>query len=69
MEKINWSEKLTNEEVLEPKGEKRTLLNNILRRKTNWIRDILRRYCPHHDAIEGKMTEVKEVGRKKNTAA
>ena len=37
MEKIKLSEKVTNEQVLEPIGEKRTLLNNILRRKVNWI--------------------------------
>ena len=43
MEKINWSEKVTNEQVLEHIGEKRTLLNNILRRKANWIGHILRR--------------------------
>ena len=29
MEKIKWSEKITNEEVLECTGEKKTLLNNI----------------------------------------
>jgi hypothetical protein len=33
MEKIKWSGKITNEQVLERKGEKRTLLNNILSRK------------------------------------
>ena len=38
MEKIKWAEKVTNEE-----GEKRTLLNKILRRKANWIGHILRR--------------------------
>ena len=36
MEKIKWSEKLANE-VLKHIGEKRTLLNNILDRKVNWI--------------------------------
>ena len=35
MEKIKWPEKVTNEQVLERIGEKRTLLNNILRRKAN----------------------------------
>ena len=35
MEKIKWSVKVTNEEVLERIGEKRTLLNNILRRIEN----------------------------------
>ena len=29
-DKIKWSEKVTNEQVLEHIGEKRTLLNNIL---------------------------------------
>ena len=46
-------------------GEKRTLLNNILRRKANWIGHILRRNCLLHDAIEGQMTEVKGVGRRR----
>jgi hypothetical protein len=35
MEKIKWSEKVTLEQVLDRIGEKRTLLNNILRRKAN----------------------------------
>jgi hypothetical protein len=43
MEKITWSEKVTNEQVLELIGEKRTILNYILRRKANWIGHILRR--------------------------
>ena len=35
MEKIKWSEKVTDEQVLGRIAEKRTLLNNILRRKVN----------------------------------
>jgi hypothetical protein len=65
MEKIKWSEKITNEQVLGRIGEKRTLINNILRRKANWIGHILRRNCLLHDAIEGQMTEVKGVGRRR----
>ena len=34
MEDIKCSEKVTNEQVLERIGEKRTLVNNILRRKS-----------------------------------
>ena len=64
MEKIIRSQKVTNEQVLGRIGEKRTLLNNILRRKANWIGHILRRNCLLHDAIEGQMTEVKGVGRR-----
>ena len=62
MEKIKWSEKVTNEQVLDLTGEKRTLMNNTLRRKANWIVYILRRNCLLHDTIEEQMTEVKGVG-------
>ena len=47
--------KVTNELVKKRIGEKRTLLNNILRRKANLIGHILRRNCLLHDAIEGRM--------------
>jgi hypothetical protein len=53
MKKIRCSEKVTNEEVLEYVGEKRTLLNTILPRKFNWIGHILRRNCLLHNVIEG----------------
>ena len=65
MEKIKWSEKVTNEHVLERIEEKRTILNNILRRRANWIGHILRRNCLLHDVSEGQMTEVKGVGRRR----
>ena len=65
MGKIKWSEKVTNEQVFERIGEKRILLNNILRRKANWIGHILRRNCLHQDAIDEQMTEVKRVGRRR----
>ena len=51
MEKIKWSEKVTNEQVLE-------LLNEV-----NWIGHILKRNCLLYDAIEGEMMELKGVGR------
>jgi hypothetical protein len=54
VEKIKWSEKVTNELVLERIGEKRTLLNNILRRKANLIGHILRRnYLLHVPLRDG----------------
>ena len=64
MEEINWSEKVTNEQILEPIGVEKTLLNNILVRKANWIDHIPRRNCLLHDVIEGQMTKVKGVGRR-----
>ena len=42
MKEIKWPEKVTIEQVLDFIGEKRILLNNILRRKSNWIGHILR---------------------------
>ena len=42
MVKVKWSEIVTNKDVLERIREK-TLLNNILRGKANWIGHILRR--------------------------
>ena len=47
-----FRKKLTNELVLERLGEKRTLLNNILRRKANWICHILNRNFLLNDAIK-----------------
>ena len=52
IEKIKWPEKVTNQAIVECIGEKRTLLNNIVRRKANWVGHILRRNCLLHDAIE-----------------
>jgi hypothetical protein len=37
MEKIKWLEKVTNEDVIERIGEKRTLLNNIMTVNVNWL--------------------------------
>jgi hypothetical protein len=62
MEKIKWSEKVTNEQVLERKEEKKTLLYNKLRRRVNWIGHILRRNCHLHDVIDVGS------GKKMNTA-
>ena len=63
MEKIKWPEKVTSEEVLECIVKKRTIVNNILRRKVNWIGRTLRRNVLLCDVIGGLMTEVKSVGR------
>ena len=60
-----WSEKATNEQVLECIGVKRTLINYILCRKDNWIGQTLRRNCLLHNATEGQMMEVKGVGRRR----
>ena len=68
MEKIKWPEKVTNELVFECIGEKRTLLNNILRRKTNWTGHILQRNCLLHGAIEVSDNRSERSRKKKNTS-
>ena len=65
MEKIKWSEKVTNEQVIECIGGKRTLLSNILRTKVNWIGHILKRNYLLYNDIEGQITELKGVGRRR----
>ena len=42
-----------------------TLLSNILSRKANWIGHILIGNCLLHDAIEGQITEMTGVGRRR----
>ena len=64
-EKIKWSEKITNAQVLQRIRENRTLLNNILCLKANWIGHILRRNCLFHDAIQGQMTDAKGIERRR----
>ena len=61
MEKINWLEKVNIEEFM----YKRTLLNNIIRRKDYYVGHILRRNCFLHNAIEGRIMDVKRVGRRR----
>ena len=67
MKKLKWQEKVTNDQVLDRIGDKRTPINNILRRKANWIGHFLRRNCILHDGIEGQMTEVKGVRKRRRT--
>ena len=62
-----WPEKVTNEDVLERIGEKKTLLSNILDRKINWISHILKRNCLF--IVHWRMDYRSERTRKvKNTA-
>ena len=53
-EKMKGSEKVTNDEVLERIGEKRTHLNNIISRKASWIGQILRRNFLLHESLKDR---------------
>ena len=45
MEKISWTDHVRNEEVLLRVNEQRNILQEIRKRKANWIGYILRRIC------------------------
>jgi hypothetical protein len=70
MEKISWTDRVRNEEVLHRVKEERNIVHTIKRRKVNWVGHILRRNCLLKHVIEGKlegrieMTERRERRRK-----
>jgi len=65
MEKISWTDYVRNEVFLRVK-EQRNILNEIRKRKANWICHILRRNCLLQRVTEGKIQGVIEVtGRRR----
>jgi hypothetical protein len=64
MEKISWTDRVRNEEVLHRVKEERNILHTIKRRKANWIGHMLRRNCLLKHVIEGKLEEnIEMTGR------
>jgi hypothetical protein len=61
MEKISWTDRVGNEEVLHRVKEERNVLHTIKRRKANWIGHILRRTCLLKYVIEGKLDRRMEM--------
>jgi len=55
MEKISWTNRVRNEEVLLIVKEQRNILHEISKRKANWIGYILGRNCLLQWVIEGKI--------------
>jgi hypothetical protein len=67
MEKISWTDRVRNEEVLHRVKEERNILHTrtIKRRKANWIGHILRRNCLLKHVIEGKFEgRIEMTGRR-----
>jgi len=65
MEKIRWTDHVSNEEVLLRVKEQRNILHEISKRKSNWIGHILRRNCLLQRVIEGKIKGgIKITGRR-----
>jgi len=55
MEKIIWTARVRNEEVLLRVKEQRIILHEILKRKANWIGHILHRNCLLQRVVEEKI--------------
>ena len=65
MEKIGWTDHVRNEEVLLRVNKQRNILEEIRKRKANWIGHILRRNCLLKQVIEGKIKGEMEVARRR----
>jgi hypothetical protein len=63
-EKISWTDRVRNEEVLHRVKEERKIIHTVKRRKANWIGHILRRNCLLKHVIDRK-TEVKRRQRRR----
>jgi hypothetical protein len=61
MDKISWTDRVRNEEVLHRVKEERNIVHTIKRRKANWIGHILRRNCLLKHVIEGKLEGRREM--------
>jgi hypothetical protein len=65
MEKISWTDRVRNEEVLHRVKEDRNVLRTVKRRKANWIGHILRRNCLLKQVIGGKLEGMIETIRRR----
>jgi len=65
VEKISWTERVTNEEVLRRVGEKRTMVDTVWKRKARWIGHILRSDGMLRTALEGRMEGKRSRGRRR----
>ena len=55
MEKISWTDRVRNEEVLHRVKEERNIIHTVKRRKANWIGNILCR-----NVIKGKVGVIRD---------
>jgi hypothetical protein len=65
IEKIGWTDRVRNKEVLPRVKEERNILQTVKMRKDNWIGYILPRNCLLQHVIEGKMQgRIEVTGRR-----
>jgi hypothetical protein len=66
MEKISWTDRVRNEEVLPRVKEQRNILHEISKRKAKWIGHILCRNCLLQRVIQGKINGgIEATGRRR----
>jgi len=65
MEKISWTDKVTNKDVLKKLNESKNMLNVIRQRKRKWIGHVLRNDEFLQEIFEGRMKGRPARGRKR----
>jgi len=63
MQKASWVDKKTNLEMLDTIGEKRSLLETVMKRKKNWIGHAVRGDGLFKQILEGRMDRKSLRGR------
>jgi hypothetical protein len=63
LEKIKWTDKVSNERVLERVGEQRQLMKLLRIRKNIWIGHVLQGEGLMRDVMEGRMEDKRSRGR------
>ena len=65
VDKISWTDRVKNEDVLQRVEEERNILHTLKHRKGNWIGRILRRNCVLRRVLEGKIEVEGDEGLQK----
>ena len=65
MLKINWTDKVSNQQVLARIQEERSLINSIQQRKHKWLGHVLRHDGLLHRILEGRMEGKRGRGRRR----
>ena len=63
MEKVSWTQRRTNEEILKIVGEQRRLVNMVVETKKCWIGHVLRRDGLMREVMEGRIIGKRPRGR------
>jgi replicative superfamily II helicase len=65
LEKVSWTDRVRNEEILQRFKEERNILHTMKRRKANWIGHILRRNVLLKHVVEEEINVTGRRGRRR----